>query len=175
MSIFTTVYSLFCESHAYTKDENCNIGWSLCFFHGLFLPPTPSAPSILHPSVLQWLHGVTFALHAVCSWASLNIGSPTVAQPPIRNTPFLHLFPRQLTFKGGRLWLLTVCPWPALCLHLKTVWLNWWLFYYFLPEAASKSRCPCMAADCQSMKIKPTSRELFLLGGATLWKKEHWN
>lgn len=30
----------------------------------------------------------------------------------------------------GRLWLLTVCPWPALCLHLKTVQFNLW-FHYF--------------------------------------------
>ena len=42
-----------------------------------------------------------------------------------------------------RLWLLTLCPWPALCLHLKTVWFNLWLFHYFPLKLSTKSLYPC--------------------------------
>lgn len=73
-----------------------------------------------------------------CSWALLNRGS-WVAQSHILLLHFCTCFQDNWHFKG-RLWILTVCPWLALCLHLKTVWLNLWLLHFF-HWSSLKSQC----------------------------------
>lgn len=101
-------------------------------FHGL-LPPSLLE---LQLSVLQWSSvapqgDIRSACRCTKRW--LPGYSATVQ---ILN--FCTCFQDNWHLKG-RLWLLTVCPWPALCLHLKTVGLNLWLFHYFSLKLSTNS------------------------------------
>lgn len=69
---------------------------SWLFFSMSLHPPVCLNCSFQCSSRAVWLHGVA----RCCPWALLN--SSRAAQPP-SNPAFLHLFPRQLTFKGAAL------------------------------------------------------------------------
>lgn len=111
----------------YTEDEDYTIRWSLCCF------PRSSPP------YSAWIaaFGASVEQCASAGWHSLRallfLGVAKRRLPGCSATvQLLHFctcFQDNWHLKG-RLRLLTVCPWPALCLHLKLFGptCDWWRF-----------------------------------------------
>lgn len=131
---------MFCECHVYSswiilRMRIITSGGLSAVFHGLLPPSLPE----LQLSVLQWSSvaprgGMLLFLGVAKRWLP---GCSATVQILRLCTCFQdnwHL--------KGRLRLLTVCPSPALCLHLKTVWFNLWLFLSFSTDALYELSVP---------------------------------
>lgn len=110
------------------------------------------------PPVLQRLRGVTFTLLFSGVAKRWLLGRSAA----VRLLHFCTCFQDNWHFKG-RLWILTACPWQALCLHLKTVWLNMWLLRFF-PLKLSKKPVTLRGSRWMLQRRKQRC-ELFLLVG----------
>lgn len=108
-------FCMFCEFHTYfpwitLKMRIITSGGLCCFSWSCTIPLLE-----LHLSVLLWSSVAPrgdIRSACCCSCALLNAGSP-VAQPPSEMLHFCTCFQDDWHLKGW-LWLLTVCPWPAL-------------------------------------------------------------